>query len=190
MPIKYILLSESNHYGWVGGFTTLAEAKKMLKIETETFYIFKYVHKKTEPFQMKIRYPISVYYECLSINEYTEEVFDEDDDYVIITPDDTCDNGNLILTHKPYTEKVNQNVVLKKETIKASELRRGDMCIVKNKIYKITAIWFAPTLTTNGLHNKNRFILYCEEDKSTIERIYPHEFQLELDENSYVEIKK
>jgi hypothetical protein len=35
------------------------------------------------------------------------------DDYVIITPDDTCDNGSLILTHKPYTKKVNQNVVLK-----------------------------------------------------------------------------
>ena len=43
---------------------------------------------------------------------------EEDDDYVIITPDDTCDNGSLILTHKPYIEKVNQNVVLKKETIK------------------------------------------------------------------------
>jgi len=110
MPIKYIVLSETNHYGWVGGFTTLAEAKKMLKIETETFYIFKYDHKKTKPFQMKIRYPIGYpYYDGLSINEYTEEVFDEDDDYVIITPDDTCDNGSLILTHKPYTEKVNQN---------------------------------------------------------------------------------
>ena len=136
MPIKYIVLSESNHYGWVGGFTTLTEAKKMLKIETETFYIFKHVNKKTEPFQMKIRYPIGApYYDGLSINEYTEEVFEEDDDYVIITPDDTCDNGSLILTHKPYTEKVNQNVVLKKETIKASELRKKDMCIVKNKIY-------------------------------------------------------
>ena len=38
-----------------------------------------------------------------------------------------------------------------KETIKAIELKRGDMCIIKNKIYKITAIWFAPTLTANGL---------------------------------------
>jgi len=189
MQIKYIVLSESNHYGWGGGFTTLEKAKKLLKIETETYYIFKYVHQKTEPFQMKIRFPISApYYDCLSINEYTEEVFDEDDDYVIITHDDTCDNGSLILTHKTYTEKVNQNVVLKKKTIKASELRRGDMCIVKNKIYKITAIWFAPTQETNGLHHKFRFILYCEEDKSTIERLYPHDFQFELDENSYVEI--
>ena len=98
-------------------------------------------------------------------------------------------NGSLILTHKPYTEKVNQNVVLKKKTIKASELRRGDMCIVKNKIYKITAIWFEPTLTTNVLIHNWRFILYCEDDKSKIERIYPHDFQLELDMNSYVEME-
>ena len=61
---------------------------------------------------MKIRYPIGEYYDDLSINEYKEKVFEEDDDYVIITPDDTCDNDNLILTHKPYMEKVNQNVVL------------------------------------------------------------------------------
>jgi len=116
MPIKYIVLSESNHYGWVGGFTTLAKAKKLLKIETETYYIFKYVHQKTKPFQMKIRYPIvAPYYDGLTINEYKDEVFEEDDDYVIITPDDTCDNGSLILTHKPFTEKVNQNVVLKKK---------------------------------------------------------------------------
>ena len=136
MLIKYIVLSESNHYGWVGGFTTLKEAKKMLKIETETFYIFKHVHKKTEPFQMK------------------KEVFEEDDDSVINTPDDTCDNGSLILTHKPYMEKVNQNVVLKKETIKAIELRKNDMCIIQDKIYKITAIWLTPELIKNGLHNR------------------------------------
>ena len=103
MPIKYIVLSESNHYGWVGGFTTLSKAKQMLKIETETFYIFKYVHKKTEPFRMKIRFPIGYpYYDGLSINEYKEEVFEEDDDYVIITLDDnTYDKNSLILTHKP-----------------------------------------------------------------------------------------
>jgi hypothetical protein len=34
------------------------------------------------------------------------------------------------------------------------------MCIEKNKIYKITAIWFAPTLTTKGLMHNWRFILY------------------------------
>ena len=52
--------------------------------QTEIFYIFKHIHKKTEPFQMK------------------KEVFEEYDNYVINTPDDTpddtCDNGSLILT--------------------------------------------------------------------------------------------
>lgn len=104
MLTKYIVLSESTHYGWVGGFTTLAKAKKMLKMETETFFIFKYVHKKTDMFKMKIRYPIGVYYDCLTINDYNIDVFDEDDDYVIITIDDTSDNNTLILTHKPYAD--------------------------------------------------------------------------------------
>jgi hypothetical protein len=101
MLIKYIVLSESNHYGWVGGFTTLAKAKRLLKIETETFYIFHYCYTKKEPFMMKIRYPIGEYYDSLSINEYKEEVFAEDDDFVIITYNDTCDKDCLILTHKP-----------------------------------------------------------------------------------------
>jgi hypothetical protein len=39
MKTYYIVLSESNHYGWVGGLTTHAKAKKMLKIENETLYI-------------------------------------------------------------------------------------------------------------------------------------------------------
>ena len=64
--------------------------------------------QKKKPLQIKIRYPIGEYYDSLSINEYIEEVFDEDDDYVIITHDDICDNGSLILIHKPYIEKVNQ----------------------------------------------------------------------------------
>ena len=42
MSTKYIVLSESSYDNWVGSFTTLREAKKMLKIETETFYIFHY----------------------------------------------------------------------------------------------------------------------------------------------------
>ena len=50
--------------------------------------------------------------------------------------------------------------------IKASELRKGDICIIKNKIYKITAIWVVPTLTKNTLFHKLRFVLYCDDDKS------------------------
>ena len=98
---QYIVLSESNHYGWVGDLITLVKAKRLLKIETDIFYIFKYIHTKKESFIMKIRYPIGEYYDALSINEYKEELFDHDDDYVIITYDDTCDKDCLIITHKP-----------------------------------------------------------------------------------------
>jgi hypothetical protein len=48
---------------------------------------------------MLIKYIVlseSNHYDCLSINEYKEEVFEED--YIIITPDNTCDNNSLILT--------------------------------------------------------------------------------------------
>jgi hypothetical protein len=54
--------------------------QQLQRQQTEIFYIFKHIHKKTEPFQMK------------------KEVFEEYDNYVINTPDDTCDNGSLILT--------------------------------------------------------------------------------------------
>jgi len=50
--------------------------------------------------RMKLRYPFGEYYDSLSINEYKEEVFDEDDDFVIITYNDTCDKDCLIITHK------------------------------------------------------------------------------------------
>jgi hypothetical protein len=80
-------------------------------------------------------------------------------------------------------------MTIDQKTKKAIELRRRDICIVKNKIYKITAIWFDPILTSNGLHNRFRFVLYCEEDKSEIERIYPTDFEFKLDTNSYVEIE-
>lgn len=98
MLIKYIVLSETNHYGWVGELTTLAKAKKMLKIETEIFYIFRYIYTKTEPLNMKLRCPIGEYYDCLSINEYTEEILDE---FILITCDETntCDKNMLIIEH-------------------------------------------------------------------------------------------
>ena len=99
------LLANNHHY------KIISKIKRM-NIEKENYIKIKniikennvdgYYHLSTKPFQMKIRYPIGApYYDSLSINEYKEEVFEEDDDYVIITPDDTCDNGSLILTHKP-----------------------------------------------------------------------------------------
>lgn len=100
MKIQYIVLSETNHYGWTGSLTTLAKAKKLLKIESEVFYIFEYSQIKNKPLQLKLKYPFNIYYDCLSINKYEEELFDEDDDFVIITYNDTFDKDCLVLTYK------------------------------------------------------------------------------------------
>ena len=72
--------------------------------------------------------------------------------------------------------------------IKASELRKGDKCIVKDKVYKITAIWIMPTLTANGLFHKKRFVLYSEDDKTKTETIYPVSSLLIIDENGYIKM--
>ena len=77
-----------------------------------------------------------------------------------------------------------------KKIIKARELRKGDTCVIKDEVYKITAIWIIPTLTTNGLFHKKRFILYCENDKTKTEKIYINYFELEINTNNgYIRIK-
>ena len=103
MPITYIVLSETNHYGWVGGFTTLEKAKLMLQIESEIFYIFKIHNTQKTQLHIKIKYPISIFYDSLSINEYKKEVFSNNDDYVIITHNSTYDKDSLTLTYKVYS---------------------------------------------------------------------------------------
>lgn len=77
------------------------------------------------------------------------------------------------------------------KTIKVSELKKNDKCIIKDKVYKITAIGLIPTMTikTNGLYHKKRFVLYCEDDKTKTLKIYPNEFELEIDtNNSYIKM--
>lgn len=91
MKKLYVVLYESRHHGLVGYVTTLVEANKLLKIEDEVYYIFK-LDKKQDNLIMKIRYPMCEFYDCLSKNIYTEEVFDDTDDYVIIKISDDLIN--------------------------------------------------------------------------------------------------
>ena len=71
--------------------------------QTEIFYIFKHIHKKTEPFQMK------------------KEVFEEYDNYVINTPDDTCDNGSLILTQQQQLQTQQQQLKTQQQQLKTQQ---------------------------------------------------------------------
>ena len=103
---EYVVFTESRHHGWFAYLTTLQKAKKLLKIEDEIFYIFKYNYTKKTPFYMKLHQPFGEYYKCLSINEYQEYVFEKNDDYIIVTQNDKCNEENyLILTYKLDTLK-------------------------------------------------------------------------------------
>ncbi len=102
MKKQYVVITESNHHGWIAYFVTLAKAKRLLKIEFEIFYIFKCIHKKNIPFTIKIRYPLCEYYECLSINEYQEYIFEENDDFIIVTENNECESDGLCLKHKTF----------------------------------------------------------------------------------------
>jgi len=82
------------------------------------------------------------------------------------------------------TPKPTQSILTKR----ASELKKGDICIIKNKIYKITAIWVVPTLTKNASFHKLSFVLYCDDDKSKIETIYHVSSLLIIDENGYIKM--
>jgi len=82
------------------------------------------------------------------------------------------------------TPKPTQSILTKR----ASELRKGDICIIKDKVYKITAIWVVPTLTKNASFHKLRFVLYCDDDKSKMETIYHVSSLLIIDENGYIKM--
>jgi hypothetical protein len=87
-------------------------------------------------------------------------------------------------------EKVNENAVSIKGTIKVSELKKGDKCIVKDRIYRINTFWLVPTLTKIGLFDKLKFVLYCDDNDDTtkIETIYHVSSVLVIDENGYVKM--
>ena len=77
--------------------------QQLQRQQTEIFYIFKHIHKKTEPFQMK------------------KEVFEEDDDSVINTPDDTCDNGSLILTLQQQLQTQQQQLQTQQQQLQRQQ---------------------------------------------------------------------
>ena len=93
----YIVIYESRHYGQIAYETTLKESNRLLKSENEVFYIFKN-NIKTKLFNIKLNFLFYEYYNCLSINKLPEKI-EEDNDYIIISKNETCQDGCLCLTH-------------------------------------------------------------------------------------------
>ena len=94
MTTQYIVLNESRHYGWVAGLIDIKNVKRLLKKESDVFYIFSI--SNSDPIKMKLHYPFDMY-SCLCINKYKEDEFDIDDDYIIIIQDK---EDNLTIIYK------------------------------------------------------------------------------------------
>ena len=70
-PIKYLVIT--NPDGGHTGPITLKEAKQLLKNKTICVYIFKV--PTTMYHNLMFKYPLSEYYSCLEINNYTDDVW-------------------------------------------------------------------------------------------------------------------
>jgi hypothetical protein len=101
---KHIVLLETKDYDWIAYSITITEAKKLLninkncnevfcKLQTPSdslygsgvFYIFKCNILQQYPYTMKLKAPLNKYYDCKNIIKYKEEIFKENDEYIIVS---------------------------------------------------------------------------------------------------------
>ena len=106
---KHIVLLQTKDYDLIAYSITIAETKKLLNINKNcnevfskfqipsdslqrsgVFYIFKCNILQQYPYTMKLKAPLNKYYDCKNIIKYKEEIFEENDKYIIINskPDD------------------------------------------------------------------------------------------------------
>jgi hypothetical protein len=84
---KHIVLFESKEYGLIAYSTTGSDAKRILSVNNkyQVFYIFECNLLKEYPYIMKLKAPLNKNYDCIKINKYKEEIFEENDKYIIIS---------------------------------------------------------------------------------------------------------
>ena len=74
-PIKYLAITnpDGGHIGQQASSITLKKARKLLKTEDIVVYIFKM--PSTMYNNPMFKYPLCEYYDCLKINNYTNDVW-------------------------------------------------------------------------------------------------------------------
>jgi hypothetical protein len=92
---KHVVLFEAKNYGWIAYSTTFADAKRVLTIndtQQDIFYIFECNLLKQNPYTMKLKFPFPKHYNHKKINIYTEDEFEDNEEYILISYDD-ADGG-------------------------------------------------------------------------------------------------
>ena len=92
---KHIVLFESKDYEWIAYSTTGSDAKRIIDVNKNKniFYIFECDLLKEFPYTMKLKAPLDKNYDCKKIIKYKEEIFKEEDKYIMVyydTDDGIC----------------------------------------------------------------------------------------------------
>ena len=84
---KHIVLFETKEYDWVAYSTTGSDARRMVNITKNgnIFYIFECDITKQYPYTMKLKAPLNKYYDCKNIIKYKEQMFEENDESIIVS---------------------------------------------------------------------------------------------------------
>jgi hypothetical protein len=84
---KHIVLFESKDYEWIAYSTTGSDAKRILSVNKNynIFYIFECDIEKQYPYTMKLKAPLNKHFDCKVINKYEEDIFVQDDKYIIVS---------------------------------------------------------------------------------------------------------
>jgi hypothetical protein len=97
---QYIVLFESNHYGWIAYFANKQKVNRLLKDESTVYYIFKCIHTKGEQFSIKLNYPLSEYYSCLEINDMSLLSANQiNDNHLLLKETPDCEDDSLLVEY-------------------------------------------------------------------------------------------
>jgi hypothetical protein len=121
---KHIVLLQTKDYDWIAYSIKIYEARKLLNInkncdevfcklqppsdalqEYGVFYIFKCNILQQYPYTMKLKAPLNKYYDCKNIIKYKEEIFEENDEYIIVS----YENEDINLFDVKRYNKINEH---------------------------------------------------------------------------------
>ena len=98
---KHIVLFETKQYEWVAFSTTSADARRLLNVNDKynIFYIFECDLRKQYPYTMKLKTPLNNHYECKKINKYNEENFEENEESIVVSYDESDEGVCFDVNH-------------------------------------------------------------------------------------------
>jgi len=94
---KHVILLETEKNIWVAYSISNGEANKMSSayLPQLNYYVFECNLLQQYPYTMKLKYPLNKYYHLHKISKYNEEWFAEEDEYLIVSYNNSDESSFL-----------------------------------------------------------------------------------------------